>query len=848
MLAWGRCVAAGLSLGVGGVAPALGAPTVPAGLRGLGVLPDSVTGPAPQLPPAKDVGRSHVTGTVLDADTEMPVDSVRIQPAGTSESVHTSPSGEYTLDLAPGTYALRFTRRGYKPLTLVVLVAPDASCIVDVGLERLASPLPAVRVHSERPGIVAEPDSSRSIPRRTSDWGTVWSRTAMRESPHLDQSDVLHLVETAPTTATHSEEPLGLHVDGGMADQNLVLLDGIPIENAVHAGVISSAINPAAIATTTLYDDYTPARFGGRLAGIIDLQSRGPSPRDTGDQTSVDPFQLEGSAGYGDLALLAVGEHPATGAFGLVSVRHSPKQLGSFWARMPRWTDVSDLEYGAGWSDVLARGVVPVAGGELAALGFQSQDVARFSAPGPFWASEGSGFAWRSSAFGTSWTGPVPGMDRVALTLRAWQAGVRTEERAAGNHEESQVINWLDRQGVSADVRIARHVMTMHIGGTLEGLRSWYRAGEYSSDSTAAISSDSIGWTGTSVTLVDTILRATTYTDVEWRVTPRWTLFPGLRVTYEQPGSGRASTQMEPRLGAVVAMTPRLRAAAFYTRTTQPLQSLRNEEAALDGVAALDLMSVRSNRIPEPTSHLLSGTLTLTATPALTVAAGAYDRVSSHLLMVPTSTTAPFVVDSVATGSGHAAGWYLTMTRATRRLVADATYRSESALLRGETSDEAYRPSFAQRRASSFALRYRPVRRTELRASFDANMGRRAALTQGSLIWGWNDHIGGNQAVVGTAETTNPGSVAIPSYSRLDLGASYELLGTWHCDGASHQAGPLASGAPCGRAAAQVFVALHNVFDRPNVGAVVQPTGSASTTQPLTLRPRTLVFGLQGWW
>ena len=779
----------------------------------------------------------HVTGTVRDAATDVPVGSVHVTLAETSDSVSTRSNGEYMLALAPGVYTLLFRHAAYKPLTLVVFVTPKAPCVVDVGLERLPFPLPTVRVDSKRSDVVLGRgnDASASIPWHTGG-STVWSRTAMQESPYLDQSDVLHIVETVPTADTRSEAPLGLHIDGGMADQNLVLLDGIPIENAVHDGVISSAINPDALETATLYDNYTPSRFGGRLAGVVNLQTRGPASRNAGGLDSMIPFQLEGSAEYGGLSLMATGQDSTTGAFGFVSVRHSPRDLTRFWT--PTSTGLADLRYSdkeAGWSDELTRGAIPVAGGELSVLGFRSQDAS---------GNEVTSFVWHTSASGVSWTGPLKMLDRATLNLHMWRSIAETEEEWTGSQGVTgHLINQLDHRGISADVQTIRNAMTTHFGGTFEHLQTLYSTMEYPH---GQLSPDSNFMTQV-LPLSSAVSRATAYADAEWHPVSWWTLYPGLRAVYDQSRGAGTVGLLEPRLGAVATLTPRLQVGAFYTRTTQPLQSLRNEESAYEGVVALDLMSVRNNRIPEASSSLLSGTLTFAATPTLTIGVGAYDRISSHLLMVPTSTAATFVLDSVGTGFGHAVGWYVTATHTTSRLVIDAAFRSESLLVHGDGLYSSYSPSFAERYVAHVALRYHPAKRTDLRASFSIERGRRTALTSGTLTWAWQDLLGGNPIVEGTTETMNPGGIALPFYSRLDVGASHEMMTPGRarrCDAATHQSNMRAPEPSCGPPAALAFIAIQNVFDRPNIGAVVTQGGN---TTSLTLRPRTLVFGLR-WW
>ena len=64
-----------------------------------------------------------------------------------------------------------------------------------------------------------------------------------------------------------------LYVRGGGPDQNLILLDGIPVYNADHLLGVFSVFTPEAIKNTTLYKSSFPARYGGRLSSIVDIRT-----------------------------------------------------------------------------------------------------------------------------------------------------------------------------------------------------------------------------------------------------------------------------------------------------------------------------------------------------------------------------------------------------------------------------------------------------------------------------------------------------------------------------------------------------------------------------------------------
>jgi len=61
---------------------------------------------------------------------------------------------------------------------------------------------------------------------------------------------------------------------GGSPDQNLILLDGVPVYNVNHLFGLFSVFNPDAVNSVTLYKGGFPARFGGRLSSVIDIRMK----------------------------------------------------------------------------------------------------------------------------------------------------------------------------------------------------------------------------------------------------------------------------------------------------------------------------------------------------------------------------------------------------------------------------------------------------------------------------------------------------------------------------------------------------------------------------------------------
>ena len=86
------------------------------------------------------------------------------------------------------------------------------------------------------------------------------------------EADLVKALQLLPGVQSGSEGSTGMYVRGGGPDENLFLLDGIPVYNVNHMAGFFSVFNPDAIKNVTLYKGSFPARFGGRLSSVIDVR------------------------------------------------------------------------------------------------------------------------------------------------------------------------------------------------------------------------------------------------------------------------------------------------------------------------------------------------------------------------------------------------------------------------------------------------------------------------------------------------------------------------------------------------------------------------------------------------
>ena len=169
--------------------------------------------------------------------------------------------GFFSLMLPEGSHALRVDRVGYAPLEVELELRCDTmltfklvpGCLLGEAVVRGAGCC-----------VGALALGMRSLS----------SDQVRRMAAALGEADVAKALHFLPGVNGGQEGMAGFSVRGGSPDQTLFLLDGLPVYNAHHAFGYFSAFNGEALQGVKLYSGSLPARYGGHLAGVVDLTTR----------------------------------------------------------------------------------------------------------------------------------------------------------------------------------------------------------------------------------------------------------------------------------------------------------------------------------------------------------------------------------------------------------------------------------------------------------------------------------------------------------------------------------------------------------------------------------------------
>lgn len=211
----------------------------------------------------KPVSRKFtISGYVTDGASSETLIGANILESRQQQGTTTNPYGFYSFTLPEGETELNFSYLGYA--TQHHTLALNRDTILNV-LMQDNNQLEEVVIVSDKTeaGIAATQMGALEIP-----------ISQIKSTPSvLGEADVMKTIQLMPGVQAGVEGSAGLYVRGGGPDQNLILLDGIPVYNVDHLFGFFSVFTPEAIKKVTLFKSSFPARFGGRLSSVVDVRS-----------------------------------------------------------------------------------------------------------------------------------------------------------------------------------------------------------------------------------------------------------------------------------------------------------------------------------------------------------------------------------------------------------------------------------------------------------------------------------------------------------------------------------------------------------------------------------------------
>lgn len=199
-----------------------------------------------------------VTGYIKESESLTPIEEAIVWI--NNKTFTSNNEGVFMAVISPGNYKMIVNRLGYSSFTLNFNIAKDTTINVLLTQNtKLNEVFITGKLEHENASIVS------------------LDRELILKIPALGgEKDIIKSFVLLPGIVNGSEGSSDIIVRGGSPDQNLILLENIPLYSSQHLFGFYSTINPLVVKNVDLYKGGFPGRYGGRLSSVIDIQTKSP--------------------------------------------------------------------------------------------------------------------------------------------------------------------------------------------------------------------------------------------------------------------------------------------------------------------------------------------------------------------------------------------------------------------------------------------------------------------------------------------------------------------------------------------------------------------------------------------
>ncbi|MFZ0658383.1 MAG: TonB-dependent receptor [Candidatus Binataceae bacterium] len=250
-------------------------------------------------------GARHLSGSVVDSiGKPIAAAVIRIQSAVgvTAAQTRTDASGNFAVELAPGTYQLTADHPGFESAQRVVTIAPPSSPAPLVLAMKSSGPLTLQ-------GVTAQLNRARNdLSPETGSTAYRFDQPAIQRLPEGQDTALAQVLQQAPGVSqdSYGQGQEQIHVNGENGGGVQYRINGVFLPEAVTS--FGELFSPRFVNSITLLTGVLPAQFGWRNEGVIDIHTKdgcsggGPSNNNFsfagGQHTTMQPsFEMGGCEG-----------------------------------------------------------------------------------------------------------------------------------------------------------------------------------------------------------------------------------------------------------------------------------------------------------------------------------------------------------------------------------------------------------------------------------------------------------------------------------------------------------------------------------------------------------------------
>ena len=206
--------------------------------------------------------RATIQGKIIDGMNGNPLPGASLFINKLKLGVMADNKGNYRIQAPVGEHTVRLSFMGYDDNTKKIKLVSNG--ILNLELYEKSIKLGEVVVTAERPELNVSGTQMSYI--------KLDARTIKELPVSMGVKDVIKSITLMPGVQTIGEFGTGFNVRGGSADQNLILLEDVPLFYSAHLFGLTSVVNSDGISNVTLIKAGISAKYGERASSVMDIR------------------------------------------------------------------------------------------------------------------------------------------------------------------------------------------------------------------------------------------------------------------------------------------------------------------------------------------------------------------------------------------------------------------------------------------------------------------------------------------------------------------------------------------------------------------------------------------------
>lgn len=202
-----------------------------------------------------------ISGTIIDSTTREKLIYAHVYIGDGEIGTETNEYGFYTMRVPKGYTSIHCSYVGYPKKSMPIKVTKDMTVNLEID--------PSIELNE-----ILIIDSKINKREEVEDATILPIHNLSSMGSFGGEPDIIRFAQIRAGVTSAADGFGGINVRGGSVDQNLILLDGVPVYHSAHSFGLFSIFNPNAIQSAKLIKNGFPANYGGRLSSVLDIRTK----------------------------------------------------------------------------------------------------------------------------------------------------------------------------------------------------------------------------------------------------------------------------------------------------------------------------------------------------------------------------------------------------------------------------------------------------------------------------------------------------------------------------------------------------------------------------------------------